>query len=480
METLVETAATQPRAPRKQIANDVHSRLNATEVACIERPRSTRDVVDLVGSCIERGERLSVAGGRHAMGGQQFARDRALLDTSELDRVHGFDAERGLVTVGAGLQWPDMARALEHLQKGVAGGRRWGFRQKQTGADRLSLGGALAANAHGRGLAFPPFVADVESFQLVTPQGRVLHCSRTDNALIFQLVAGGYGLFGVVTRMTMRLMRRRKVERNVEVRQAAGLVQAFEARLRDGCLYGDFQFEVDSESPGFLQRGVFSCYRQVSDETPLPDRPRALSREQWCELLHLAHVDKGLAFQLYADHYRSTHGQIYWSDTHQLASYVDGYHDEIDRCGHPGSEMISELYVPRGHLERFLTSAANELRRRAADVIYGTVRLIERDTDSFLAWARRPWACVVLNLHVDRGAAGREVAAGHFRALIDLARELGGSYFLTYHRWATRDQVEDCHPRFRAFLDAKRRLDPAGTLWSDWYEHHLRLFGIGS
>ena len=35
-----------------------------------------------------------------------------------------------------------------------------GIVQKQTGADRLTIGGALAANIHGRGLRLQPFVAD--------------------------------------------------------------------------------------------------------------------------------------------------------------------------------------------------------------------------------------------------------------------------------------------------------------------------------
>ena len=37
--------------------------------------------------------------------------------------------------------------------------------------------------------------------------------------------------------------------------------------------------------------------------------------------------------------------------------------------------------------------------RTGVDVIYGTVRLIERDDESFLAWARDRWACVIFNLH---------------------------------------------------------------------------------
>src|SRR3989441_3618296 len=70
------------------------------------------------------------------------------------------------------------------------------IRQKQTGADRLSIGGALAANAHGRGLLFKPFVGDVESFVLVDADGIPRTCSREENAELFRLAIGGDGLVG--------------------------------------------------------------------------------------------------------------------------------------------------------------------------------------------------------------------------------------------------------------------------------------------
>ena len=47
----------------------------------------------------------------------------------------------------------------------------WGIAQKQTGADRLTMAGTIAANAHGRGLQMKPFVSDVESFVLVDATG---------------------------------------------------------------------------------------------------------------------------------------------------------------------------------------------------------------------------------------------------------------------------------------------------------------------
>ena len=42
--------------------------------------------------------------------------------------------------------------------------------QKQTGADEMTLGGALSSNIHGRVLGRRPIVADIEEFYLTNAQ----------------------------------------------------------------------------------------------------------------------------------------------------------------------------------------------------------------------------------------------------------------------------------------------------------------------
>jgi FAD/FMN-containing dehydrogenase len=76
---------------------------------------------------------------------------------------------------------------------------------------------------------------------------------------------------------------------------------------------------------------------------------------------------------------------------------------------------------------------------------------------------------VVFNLHVDHRPEELARAAGHFRRLIDHALRQGGSYFLTYHRFADAAQLLAAHPGIREFLAAKRAMDPAGVFQSDWF-----------
>jgi hypothetical protein len=125
-----------------------------------------------------------------------------------------------------------------------------------------------------------------------------------------------------------------------------------------------------------------------------------------------------------------------------------------------------------------MAEVASRARREQMDIIYGTVRLIERDEESFLAWAKKPYACVIFNLHIEHTPGGMIRAGDQFRSLIDAGIRYGGSYFPTYHRHALRRQVEACYPRFADFLKLKRKYDPDELFQSDWYRHYKRMFDL--
>ncbi len=484
------------------VVNDIHSQLNATRVDAIVRPRDLGEAATVVADARRRGKSVSIAGGRHAMGGQQFGEASVLVDTRGLDRVLAFDAERGIITVEGGIMWPALMEYLERTQSDPwdpcdprpvsdprdppvcdPRARRWGIVQKQTGADRLSLAGALSCNAHGRGLTLKPIVDQVEAFDLLTASGEVVTCSRRQHSDLFRLAIGGYGLFGLITNVQLRLRPRVKVQRIVTLADTCAIIDRFDERIRDGYLYGDFQFATDGGADSFLCRGVFSCYRPVDDATPLTEHPTRFHPDDWARLTRYSHTNKRLAFDFYTSRYLETSGQIYWSDSQLSAAYVDGYHADLDRATGArvkGSEMITEIYVERSQLAAFMDEARSTLRAHQANVIYGTVRLIEKDDETFLAWARDRYACIIFNLHVDHTPAAIERAAEAFRALIDLGIGHGGSYYLTYHRWARRDQVERCYPQLPAFLSLKRRHDPGEVFQSNWFRHYRQMFADGS
>ena len=90
------SASAIPDASPSLIVNDIHSQLNATEVDAIVKPRSADEAGDAIARARSSGLSVAVAGGRHAMGGQQFGEAGMLVDTRALNRVLALDAERGV------------------------------------------------------------------------------------------------------------------------------------------------------------------------------------------------------------------------------------------------------------------------------------------------------------------------------------------------------------------------------------------------
>ncbi len=103
--------------PKAIWLNDVHSKLNWTPVRQVETPRGLEDLRSAVEVARNNGLKISCAGGRHAMGGQQFGTGNLHLDLCDMNGLLSFDPERGLVDVEAGMQWPQLIGTLTKMQE---------------------------------------------------------------------------------------------------------------------------------------------------------------------------------------------------------------------------------------------------------------------------------------------------------------------------------------------------------------------------
>jgi FAD/FMN-containing dehydrogenases len=465
-------------------ANDTHSKLNLVHHREVWKPKDTETLNYAIKYAEKYDIPIALAGGRHSMGGQQFVNDGLLLDMRHDKTIISLDAHRGLLRVQPGIMWNELVESLDrlqscdsYLQSNDNSSNRWSIVQKPTGADNITIGGCVSSNVHGRGLKYKPFVQDIESLDLLTASGDQLQVDRKTNSDLFRLVIGGYGLFGIITSVTLRLRPRTLMQRIVTETTIDRLMTELQSRIDQGHEYGDFQFAIDDTSPDYLRKGILATYREAASDQ-IPENQRKLTVAQWTQLLELTHTNKSEAYERYAEHYLATSGQLYYSDTMQLSTYVDDYHDHLcSKLGSPkATEVISEVYVPREQLASFMCDAAEMFKRRKTSIIYGTIRLIEQDDETFLAWAKKSYACIIFNLHTEHSTLGQEASAAAFRELIDLAHKYGGAFYLTYHRHARKDQIESIYPQFEQFLKLKRTYDPQERFSSEWYQHYQRMF----
>lgn len=453
------------------VVNDAHTRLNITHVESIVYPDSLDTIHKTIGKAHRDGKKISVAGARHAMGAQQFAKDGILIDTTTLSQVLKFNPEKATIEVEAGVRWPQLIGYYLKAQKGQKA--QLGIAQKQT-ADWLTMGGSLGSNIHGRGLKMKPFIQDIESFQLIDSNGELHKCNRKENPELFGLAIGGYGLLGIVYSVELGLVPRQKVERVSKLLSVDNVMPAYEKLIADGFLYGEFLYNADPKSGDFLRKGILVSYRPIETDQHVPTYPEQSSAEEWINLRYLAHAKKDEFFQKVSDYYLSTSGKLYWSDTHQLGLYIYDYHKQLDKMlgSAQASDIPAEVYVPRDRLIDFINEMREDFRKNNVDLIFGNIGVIEEDNESFLAYAKKPYATISFHVHTVHTPDGLKCSREAHRRVIDMAIQRGGSYYLTNHRFATIKQLKACYPEFTKFLVLKKKYDPEELFQSDWYRYY--------
>ena len=160
------------------------------EPEAVVRPHTTDEVAVAVGLAAASGLPIAVRSGGH---GLMPVEDGLVIDLAEFTAVEiGAD---GLVSVGGGARWGDVAAALAPLGLGISSGDT-----REVGVGGLALGGGIGWLVRSQGLTIDA-LRDVE---LVTAAGEVLTVSADEHPDVFWALRGGGGNFGVATRFTFQ------------------------------------------------------------------------------------------------------------------------------------------------------------------------------------------------------------------------------------------------------------------------------------
>lgn len=160
--------------------------------ARVHAPRSIEALRDAV-----RTAPAMIARGNGRAYGDSAICSAATLETRHLNRMLAFDPETGQLIAEPGVLLGDIIDAF--LPRG------W-FPWVTPGTKFVSLGGAIAADVHGKNHHKEgSFRSCVDWIEVMDATGAITCCSPTDNQLLFEHTLGGMGLTGVITAAAIRL-----------------------------------------------------------------------------------------------------------------------------------------------------------------------------------------------------------------------------------------------------------------------------------
>lgn len=450
---------------------DDASRLNAVPVARQWRPQRIAGEewlealrAELKAAAAE-GRAVSVGAARHSMGGQALARGGVAMtfDVAQTGPAQWIEVDRETKTyrVIAGARWRQVVSALDPLGLSPA--------VMQSNND-FGVAATLSVNAHGWPVPYGPFGTTVRSFRLMLASGDLITCSPTENAELYALTIGGYGLLGVVVNLDVSMVPNVLLRPTHELLPAAELAPAMVSRIeRDTTVqmvYG--RLAVDARR--FLRESVLVTYRSVPGKPPAAASGGlavALSREVFRAQIG---SDSAKRRRWYAETIVAPKASSGIASRNRLLNEPVAHLVSRDRSR---TDILHEYFLPAGALEVFLDTCRRVIPASRQDLLNVTLRYVAEDRASVLAYARGPRVAAVMFFSQRMTEADEEDMVVMTRQLIDAALDAGGSFYLPYRLHARPDQLARAYPHLREFLDGKRRYDPGllfrNLMWDRYF-----------
>ena len=169
----------------------------------IASPSTTHEVSELLRQSRARGTHVNICGRHHSMNGQTLARPggtRLAMDFP-FNYRRGADAQGPWAEVPTSVDW----FAMESFEReGLA------FPVFTTHLS-TAIGGTLSVSGVGQhSVNFGRQIDQVLGFELVLPDGSVTWVSEDDEPELFRMTLAGFGLFGVMTKVRLRLIQRKE------------------------------------------------------------------------------------------------------------------------------------------------------------------------------------------------------------------------------------------------------------------------------
>jgi len=440
------------------------------------RPTTAEQIAQAYADVAARGGTIALRGAGQSYGDAATSHNGHVLDLSRMNRILSFDPATGVAAVEPGVTVRDLWRhAISY-----------GFWPRVvSGTMAVSMGGAAAMNIHGKNnFAAGSFGECIKSFDLLTPRGELVHCTRESDPELFHGAISGFGMLGCFTRLELETKRvhsgrlriwgivARDLEHNLQILedlrgQADYLVSWLDLHGKGRALGRGLMHRGDLLKSGEDPEGV-RFFDPILQDVPgklFGAVPKGwLWPGMWCAV-HLRQVAlvNWLKFQAGAREerhspYLQTHGAF-----HFLLDYVPRWHWMTK----PGGLIQFQPFVPQAEGLRVLRTIIE--RCHAAGLVPYLGVLKRHRPDPFLMTHAVDGYSLAMDFAVSKNERRRQQLWQLCQQLAEIVLEAGGRFYYAKDAVLLQSSFARVHgePAVTRFRALKQKWDPERLLQTD-------------
>jgi len=448
----------------KGYTNDA-SQLNLTKIDTLikvpdSKPEIENQLRQIIQYAKEKNLKISIAGAQHSMGGHTIYPNGILLNMLPYKHMK-LNEKNNILTIGSGALWEDAIKYLDKHGKSIA---------VMQAFSSFSVGGSMSVNGHGWQKNLPPISSSVVSFTLMDQNGEILNCSREENPELFKLVIGGYGLFGVIL--------------DVKLRVVDNIALQYKYIRLSADQYPNYYKKFISENPAvnlvfgrlrisdkhFLEDATIN-YFEKANEKPLPLPLQNAKNEETKRLVFRSTVNseygKRLRWDLETGMNKITKNAVY-SRNELLNDHVS----LIENKDPNSTDLLQEYFIPERNFSQFIRDIKPVLKSSGLDLLNITIRAVNKDEDSYMNYAREDVFGFVFLFNqkkTEKQEHAMKILTNH---LVDIALKNEGTYYLPYRLHIGREKMRKVYPQAASFFELKRKYDPSEIFDNKFYQHY--------
>ncbi|WP_409174524.1 FAD-dependent oxidoreductase [Brevibacillus fortis] len=441
-----------------------YSRLHPVKVERVVDGKEQEQLIHLLKEARDKNLTVSIAGQRHSQGGHTYYKDGIVVDMTHFNKIVSFDPATKVIRVQAGATWKDIQDKVNPYGLSV---------KTMQSQNIFTVGGSISINAHGRDIRNGSLIKSVESFRLLTSKGEIKQVSRTENADLFPLVLGGYGLFGIILDVTLTLTEDEIYRTTSEAMTVDEYSNYFLSQVKSNPDI-HMHYARISVAPDHFLTDMYAINYTVDKTVPLIEHNTLKATEDLVIPTKLLfHLNR--SFDWGKNMFWNLQQKFFQVQQNSVISRNNAMRSETEFMEYRGigkNDLLQEYFIPVDQFADFVHRLKTILPQENLKLLNITVRYVNQDEEATLSYAREDMFALVCLFNVPLEEQGQSLFKKGIQRIIDEVIRHRGTYYLPYAAYPSLEQFQTIYPRYKEFFVKKDQYDPEHLFMNYFYEQY--------